>query len=50
MIAQNDTTFVFSAESDLLIVIDDSISQGYGMAYEDIYWFKLKLEYMCFKK
>ena len=31
-----------NTNSDLLILIGDSITQGFGMAYEDIYWVKLK--------
>lgn len=39
-----------NTDSDLLILVGDSITQGYGMAYEDIYWVKLKNLYDLTKK
>ena len=39
-----------NTNSDLLILIGDSITQGFGMAYEDIYWVKLKSLYDLTKK
>ena len=39
-----------NTKSDLLILIGDSITKGFGMAYEDIYWVKLKSLYDLTRK